>query len=249
MQRCSPLRVGALALAALGAAVPARAQQPSPGFTAGPYARIVVLEPKPGQQSAFEAGYQRHLEWHRGQNDPWTWYGWSFVLGERLGLFVDGTFGHAATDFDAAVQPAADAADNAVNVAPYADFRSHGVYERLDLLSWGAALPDTSAFLALTTYRIVPGQERAFEGALAEYRSRWPREEINRYTWFRLRIGGPTAQYLLLRSVPTLAAAAELSDFVQAGQVRGTNIAPALRGVESVRSELLRYRPTLSYQP
>ena len=88
------------------------------GPAAGPYARMVVIEPKPGQGAAFEQGYQRHLEWHRKAGDSWTWHGWSFVLGERIGQFMDGTFGHAAANFDAPVQPAGDAADNAVNVVP-----------------------------------------------------------------------------------------------------------------------------------
>lgn len=207
---------------------------------AGPYARLVVLAPHPGAATAFEAGYERHLAWHRAQRDPWAWYGWSFVLGERLGLFMDGTFGHAAADFDAAVQPAADAADNARNVTPHAAFLSHGVYERLAALSRGPSLPDTSAFLVLGTYRVVPGREAAFEAALAALPDTGSRGAAPlRYTWMRLTLGGSAPQYLLLRAVPTWAAAVSLPD----------PVAPAPGLVESVRTELLRYRPTLSYQP
>lgn len=145
--------VAALALAALSTAF---AQQGSPS-----YARMVVIVPKPGQADAFEKGYERHLQWHRGAKDTWTWYGWTFVLGNRINRFMDGTFGHAAADFDAAVQPAADAADNNVNVAPYADFVSHGIYQRVDAMSAGEPLPDASPFLSMTTYHIRPGQEAA----------------------------------------------------------------------------------------
>src|SRR5712692_838944 len=43
----------------------------------GPYARIAVLRPLDGQTVEFEAGYIRHLAWHRQAGDPWAWYGWA----------------------------------------------------------------------------------------------------------------------------------------------------------------------------
>lgn len=196
------------------------------------YARMVVIVPKSGQAEAFEKGYERHLQWHKGVQDPWTWYGWTFVLGNRINRFMDGTFGHAAADFDAAVQPAADAADNSVNVVPYADFVSHGIYQRMDAMSAGEPLPDTSPFLSMTTYHIRPGQEAAFEQAVARARG------TSRQTWYRLQAGGEAPQYVLMRAVASFGAAAAL----------GTPY--TLSGlVDRVDNELLRYRPNLSYRP
>ena len=212
--------VAALALVSLA---PAWAQS---------YARMVVIVPKPGQAEAFEKGYERHLQWHRGAKDTWTWYGWTFVLGNRINRFMDGTFGHAAADFDAAVQPAADAADNNVNVVPYADFASHGIYQRMNAMSAGEPLPDTSPFLSMTTYHIRPGQEAAFEQAVARARG------TARQTWYRLQVGGEAPQYVLMRAVASFGAAATL----------GTPY--TLSGlVDRVDNELLRYRPNLSYRP
>ncbi|PQP01191.1 hypothetical protein C5614_06535 [Massilia phosphatilytica] len=214
--------VAALALVALS---PAWAQSPS-------YARMVVIAPRPGQADAFEKGYERHLQWHKGVQDPWTWYGWTFVLGNRLNRFMDGTFGHAAADFDAAVQPAADAADNNVNVVPYADFVSHGIYQRMDAMSAGEPLPDAAPFLSMTTYHIRPGQEAAFEQAVARARG------TARQTWYRLQAGGEAPQYVLMRAVASFGAAATL----------GTPY--TLSGlVDRVDNELLRYRANLSYHP
>ncbi|QGZ41561.1 hypothetical protein IP92_00526 [Pseudoduganella flava] len=220
----------ATAVMTLACAAPAWAQQPS-------YARMVVIVPKPGQGEQFEKGYERHLQWHRDARDPWTWYGWTFVLGDRIGQFMDGTFGHAAADFDNAVQPAADTADNNVNVVPYADFVSHGMYQRMEALSAGAPLPDTSPFMALTTYQIRPGQEQAFEQAVSQATVR-QRDPAARQTWYRLQAGGQAPQYVLLRAVPTFGAAATLgTPYTVAGVV------------DSVRNELLRYRANLSYRP
>jgi hypothetical protein len=211
----------------LACALPAFAQQAAPS-----YARMVVIVPKPGQADAFEQGYERHLQWHRGAKDTWTWYGWTFVLGNRINRFMDGTFGHAAADFDAAVQPAADTADNNVNVVPYADFVSHGIYQRVDAMSAGEPLPDASPFLSMTTYHIRPGQEAAFEQAVARAHG------TSRQTWYRLQAGGEAPHYVLLRAVPSFGAAATL----------GTPY--TLSGlVDRVDNELLRYRPNLSYRP
>jgi hypothetical protein len=197
------------------------------------YARMVVIVPKPGQAEAFEKGYERHLQWHKGVQDPWTWYGWTFVLGNRINRFMDGTFGHAAADFDAAVQPAADAADNNVNVVPYADFVSHGIYQRMDAMGTGEPLPDASPFLSMTTYHIHPGQEAAFEQAVARERGGAARQ-----TWYRLQAGGDAPQYVLMRAMASFGAAATL----------GTPY--TLSGlVDRVDNELLRYRPNLSYRP
>jgi hypothetical protein len=202
---------------------------------------MVVIQPKPGQESAFEQGYQRHLEWHGKAGDRWTWYGWSFVLGDRLGMFMDGTFGHAAADFDAAVQPAADGADNAANVAPHADFLSHGVFRRLDAASTGQPLPDTSPFLAMSTYSVGAGDEIAFERQLEAGATRPEKARAaNRYTWYRLQIGGNGPQYVLMRAASSLGAAAELPEVLPPG---------ARAMVRSVRTELLRYRAEMSYSP
>jgi hypothetical protein len=67
-------------------------------------ARIVVIQPKLGKAAEFQAGYKRHLEWHRRNRDPWQWYGWTFVLGDRLGQFMDGTFGHTSSELDVAIK-------------------------------------------------------------------------------------------------------------------------------------------------
>src|SRR5262245_4725137 len=60
------------------------------------FARIAVLHPHDGDTVDFEAGYIRHLEFHRQAKDQWVWYGWSIWAGERQRWFVYATFGHSA---------------------------------------------------------------------------------------------------------------------------------------------------------
>lgn len=225
--RFENLIAGAVLLSGLVFSAPAGAQQ-------GDYARMVVIDPKPGQDQAFADGYRRHLRWHEENHDPWSWHGWTFVLGERMGQFMDGTFDHAPDALDRAIKPAEDAADNRQNVNPHADFLSHGVYRRLTRLSTGAKLPDTSAFLVLDTYTVRPGSEARFE---AEMEKQEPGADADR-SWFRLVIGGRQSQYVLMRRAASWADAVSLAPL------------PVTEGtVESHESELLRFQRDMSYFP
>lgn len=201
----------------------------------GRFARMVVLEPKPDHAAEFTAGYMRHIAWHAEHGDPWTWYGWRFVLGDRIGQFMDGTFGHDLEDFDHPLDPRGDAADNAANVTPHADFVSHGVYERLEAASSGEPLPDDAPYLSLVTYSVLPGRERRFEEIIAQAaKGRGAR----RASWYRLQAGGTMPRYVLMRAAQTFSEGATMPDLVLPEGL-----------VERIDSELLRFQPEMSHVP
>ena len=52
------------------------------------------------QMNNFVEGYKKHLQWHMDKNDPLPWYAWFVFTGNRLGLFIDGTFGISFEAFD-----------------------------------------------------------------------------------------------------------------------------------------------------
>jgi len=168
----------------------------------GPYARIAVLRPLDGKTVEFEAGYLRHLEWHRQARDPWAWYGWSIWGGDRYRWFVYATFGHSATSLDSAVAPADDERDNVLNVAPHVEWVTNGLYEFLPDLSRGPGVPPPTARLEFTAVELVPGSAKAFEAALAAGRSRLQRQTL----WFRMVAGGDTPRFVRLRPQPSLSA-------------------------------------------
>ena len=123
-----------------------RALRPRPALAGaqserGPFARIAVLRPRGGRTVDFEAGYIRHLEWHRQARDPWVWYGWSLWASDRQRWFVYATFGHSAASLDSPVAPADDERDNVLNVVPHAEFVGNALYEYLPALSRGTGVP------------------------------------------------------------------------------------------------------------
>jgi hypothetical protein len=171
----------------------------------GPYARIAILRPHDGDTVDFEAGYVRHLEWHRQAKDTWAWYGWTVWAGERQRWFVYATFGHSAASLDSPASPAEDEQDNISNVTPHAQYLGNALYEYLPGLSRGTGEPQATARLEFTTVDLVPGAEKAFEAALSVEQSKLQAETL----WYRMVAGGSAPRYVRLRPRASLSALLE----------------------------------------
>jgi hypothetical protein len=201
----------------------------------GPFARIAILRPHDGDTVDFEAGYIRHLEWHRQAGDTWVWYGWNVTFGERQRWFVYASFAHSAASLDSPVAPAEDERDNILNVTPHAQFVGNGLYEYLPALSRGTGEPQPTARLELTTVDLVPGAAKSFEAALGAGQSTLQGETL----WYRMVAGGGAPRYVRLRPRPSLSVLLEgvgeqaLPDAANARVARTT-------------VEVLTLRPTMS---
>jgi hypothetical protein len=202
----------------------------------GPYARIAVLRPHDGKTVEFEAGYIRHLEWHKQAKDPFAWYGWTVWAGERQRWFVYATFGHSAASLGNPVAPADDERDNILNVTPHAEFISNGLYEYMPALSRGSGVPGMPARVELTIVDLVPGSAKSFEDALAARQSRLRGETL----WFRMIAGGHAPRYVRMRPRASLAAIAESVD----EQTLPEGVSGA---IENMTIEILNLRPAMSY--
>jgi hypothetical protein len=202
----------------------------------GPYARIAVLQPHDGDTVDFEAGYIRHLEWHRQNRDTWVWYGWTIWAGERQRWFLYATFGHSAASLDNPVPPAEDERDNISNVTPHAQFVGNALYEYLPSLSRGTGEPQPTPRLELTTVELAPGAANAFEAALGAAQSTLQGETL----WYRMVAGGGAPRYVRLRPRPSLSAILE-----GRSEQALPDVANAL--ITKTTVEILTLRPTMSY--
>src|SRR5262249_42730985 len=201
------------------------------------FARIALLRPHDGDTVEFEAGYIRHLDFHRQAKDSWVWYGWTIWAGERQRWFVYATFGHTAASLDHPVPPAEDERDNISNVTPHAEFAGNAIYEYLPALSRGSGVPTPTARLELVTVDLnAVGAGKAFEDALVAEQSRLRDETL----WYRMVAGGPVPRYVRLRPRPNLSALLDAP-----GEAV---ISPAsMRFIAKTTVEILNLRPTMSY--
>jgi hypothetical protein len=201
-----------------------------------PYARIAVLRPHDGDTVDFEAGYIRHLEFHRQAKDTWVWYGWTIWAGERQRWFVYASFGHSAESLDHPVAPAEDERDNVLNVTPHAQFAGNAVYEYLPGLSRGTGVPTPTSRLELTTVDLDPGAEEAFEAALGPAQSTLSGETL----WYRMVAGGAAPRYVRLRPRGSLSAILD----GRSEQALPDEVNPS---IARTTVEILTLRPTMSY--
>lgn len=202
----------------------------------GPYARIAVLRPHDGDTVDFEAGYMRHLNFHRQARDAWVWYGWTIWAGERQRWFVYATFGHSASSLDAPIAPADDERDTIANVAPHAEFSGNGLYEYLPLLSRGTGEPTPMPRLELTTVDLFPPSARAFEAAIAAEQSTLRAETL----WYRMIAGGTAPRYVRLRPRSSLAAILDsASEQALPKTIDGM--------IAKITIDVLNLRPTMSH--
>src|SRR6266852_1778333 len=127
----------------------------------GPYARIAILRPNDGQTVDLEAGYIRHLDWHRQAGDTFRWYTYAvWASTERQRWLIYATFGHTAAGLSNPVSPAEDERDNLINVLPHAQFLGNAVYEFLPGLSRGNGVPTPTLRAEYTTVELHRGGGR-----------------------------------------------------------------------------------------
>lgn len=154
---------------------------------------------EPGDRESFEAGYRRHLDWHRSQEDSLSWFGWDVIVGPRPGLFVDGVFGVPFRVLDARVDPAGDQADAAENVLPHADPVSREMVALRPELSSATPLREgaPTPFVQVVRYAVDPAGIETVEAALAALREEASGGALLPYTIYE-RVAGARPGFVLM---------------------------------------------------
>jgi hypothetical protein len=163
----------------------------------GPFARIGIMRALDERHSVdLEAGYVRHLEWHRKVKDPFNWYSYSFSEStERQRWIIYATFGHTAVELSHPVSPIEDWRDASITLLPHVEFTGNGIYEFLPSLSRGNGMPTPTHYAEYATVELNYGGGKAFEAALAAEQPKLQGETL----WYRLVIGGNTPRYIRMK--------------------------------------------------
>ena len=167
------------------------------------YALIGIMRAIDERHSVdLEAGYIRHLEWHRQVKDPFNWYSYSISAStERQRQIIYSTFGHTAAELSNPVSPVEDWRDANINLLPHIEFKGSAIYEFLPGLSRGNGVPTPSPLAEYTTVELSYGAGADFEAALAGEQSKLHGETL----WYRLIEGGNVPRYVRLRPRASLA--------------------------------------------
>lgn len=253
----------ALSLLLALSAFAAHAQDPAtPTATTrntGDAAHLFGYIPKPGMEAQFDAGYRKHLEWHRAHRDPLVWYGWYVTHGPRMGTFIDGSFGAPFAAFDQRVSPADDAKDNERTFLPYAQPVFRSVYRVRRDLSTATPLEQwtPTALLEVHTYRVKPGKAYQFEQIAKRVRTVTAANHAKGiHTWYEGVGGTGTKEYVLMVAREGFAAydtgPADLESVlstIEDATARRELLSGYAAAIDEIGSEIWRYRSDLSLIP
>jgi hypothetical protein len=208
-------------------------------------AHFSVWKPKSGYEQNFENGYKKHLQWHSGSGDKWSWYGWYIISGPRAGYFVDATFNHSWADFDKPVDPVGDAADNILHTEPFGDFLFGFKVKYLPQLSIADGKGLQSNFLRLITLTVTDVEQG--KGCIEKLKAVYQARGLKSFLLYELVDGGNLNRLLLLIGY---------SNFEEFGKTE--TIHEELSKIENslkvklfteIISENLKYKPDMSLFP
>jgi len=223
----------------------------------GNLAQLFYNKVKPGAQAQYEAARKRHADWHKAKGDAWAWLTWEVMTGDNTGTYVVGTFDHAFKDFDGKDEfQAADGADSAMNMGPFLESSTQALYlHRLDMSAPMAGAPAKLA--QVVRFQLAPDRVNDFvEGVKKVAEAAKKTEYPMRPQWFQLFSGGMGPEFVLVygrnsweeMQPPEKTLDAMMEEAL--GRTTGpATLASLRRAVRYTYTEVLAFRPDLSYVP
>jgi len=233
----------------------------TPDSLSGQAAFLFAYYPKEGQEAQFEEGYKKHLSWHQKNNDPFVWYGWNVISGDRIGMFVDGTFGISFKAFDNRIKPAEDAAHAKKSFTPLANAAYRKVFKLQPELSSATQLEqwNPSHYIEAITFLLEPGKEAVFEDIFSQIVSALQTDDSNqKFTTYRQVTGGKLPVFLLMNHHNGFGTFDSDKAFTTLGHLihrifnkpKAQELSKQLSGcIRNIQSETWLYRRYLSYFP
>jgi len=247
-----------VSLLALAVAIPAGAQTNSKNI-----ARIYTIKTKPGEAQQWEAGMKKLEAWDHQNNMPGILYVWSVISGPNYGDYILGTFGHDWKDFDAMqahAEKVGAGKEIQETVAPYTASVGISYYAFLSNLSSPITPGQKPMPMSeLSFFTLKPGGTQPVINAIkqagaAMAKTHWKGNGPGE--WYALADGGEGPQLVLSVGHENWAGFQEPSPSLteMLAQAYGKAGAHALghefnSHVRSEYSEIIRYRPDLSYNP
>ena len=218
---------------------------------------IHVNKVKPGATAQYEQARAKHMAWHKSQNDSWSWVVWEITTGENTGNYLVGTCGHAWKDFDTREKfNVADSANANTTMGPYLATETMAYYVLRPDLSTAQPGPPPP-YLSVITFHLKPEGVNDFEDAVKKIIDAIKKTNtpVSPSDWYSLANGGRGPEMVLVqqrKSIAELQGPGKTLDQIvhEAYGDQGAAILAQLRkSYYGSNSELLHFRPDLSYMP
>jgi hypothetical protein len=226
----------------------------------GTLASIEFQKVKATNVPQYEAGRKQKAAWHKQQNDPLPLLVWVTLSGENTGTFLVGHFNQHWADYDKpVVTDEADLAEFQKVLGNYVDSITTRYYEFMPKVSNESGDEAVPKFSEIVIYQVRYGKGSDFRSGIervheAAVKTKWP---VN-YGFYELVNGGTAGTYVL--SIPHKSWAdfgdkpdvKPFRDMLKEafGQAEADSIVERFdRSVERESSEIIQFRPDLSYLP
>jgi hypothetical protein len=226
----------------------------------GTLAALEFQKVKPGMTKQYEDGRKAQAQWHKHQNDPLPLMIWETISGDNTGTYIVGRLEQHWADLDKPSAPEQGEIDSYLKVvAPSIESMVARYY---DLLPKDSRPPDSKAaskFAEVITYHVSPANAAEFHSAITRAtegieKTKWPVH----YLWYALANGGPGDTFVLViphdnwadfEDNPNMKPFAEMLNEAF-GHAEAESILKRFdSATESVTSEIIQFRPDLSYLP
>jgi hypothetical protein len=225
----------------------------------GNIAALEFQTPKNGMVKQYEDGRKQKVAWHKQQNDDQGLYVFETLTGERTGTYIVGRLGLHWADMDKPkVTDAADLAQYQALVGASVEKLTTAYYEYLPKVS-NPPTDMNGKYTEVFTYHIRPGHNDDFRSGIARgYEARQKMNSPSHYSWYHLVNGGPGGTYVVTiqhanwASMEDDPAVKSLREDLRAafGEQEAMSVIDRLNNaIESTYSELIEFRPDLSYIP
>ena len=232
-------------------------------------AQIFLDVPDRNRTSEFEQGLIKHIAWLKANHEVWTWLTWEVLTGKDSGKYIVGSFGHKWEDFDSheAFNRTASVSFKQ-SVGPALSSSSCTFYVLRTDLSLSAEPSVPSKFEQLNIFDVRPEGAREFSQSIRKMNAALkqtnfvsesflsPNSAGGHSRWYFMTNGGQGPQYVLATDRNSYSdfnpVEASLDDVMEQvyGKDQGDSIMANVRKTfVHVYSELVRFRPDLSYRP
>ena len=226
----------------------------------GTILQLEFQKPKNGMVPQYEDGRKQKAAWHKQQNDKSPLLVWQTLTGDDTGTYIVGQPPQHWADLDKPSIPEdQDIAEYNKVIGNFVDSLKTHFYEYQPKMSNPPSSQLPLKYEEVIIFHLYPSKGGEFRSAMARVaeaatKMKWP---VN-YEWYELQYGGPTPTWVLIVPHDNWAGFDDqpnvkpFRDMIKEafGQAEAQSIVNRIdASIESQTSEIIQFRPDLSYIP